>query len=282
MKKLLSIVLAVAVLATMAFSMMVSTASAEDASYSLLPKTADKFEKAEGASAGDGTITITAQGAGYKFESTQGWPAATFVELDEATQTSWVNTKAGSGSTLNYDFEVVSGKAAMIVYFCGQNPKDMASMGSFVSINGLVNKAYVDPLTGDAKEDIPVGKYKASVSVDDLGYRDDLKGDNGEMKITGVKIFAVGGTVIVNDVSVTDKSGADNSKHANKLGAAVENPVQTTGAQSDATTTVAKTTAKAGTDSAKTGDTTNAIVFIAVAAVAAGAVVVTAKKQKAR
>ncbi len=287
MKKLLSIVLAVAVLATMAFTMMASTVSAADAkTYSLLPVSADKFTKQDG---GDGTITVTAEGKGYKFTSTTGWPCAYNFEegvSDYKSSDVWVMTKKGSGSTLNYDFEVVSGSAKVVVYFCGQNPKDMAGLGSFVSINAIEMPDKKDPLTGDTAEDLPVGKYKKTLNVDDLGYGEGLLGDNGEMLITGVKVFAVGGEVIVNDISITDKSGIDNSHHKNVLETndADPEPTSTTKVNSDATTTAAKTTAKAGTDNAKTGDTTNAILFVTVAAVAAAVVTVSvvSKKQKAR
>ena len=280
MKKVLSIVLAVAVLATMAFSMMASTVSAEDKTYSLLPVSADKFTKQEGSANGDGHITVTANGDGYTFTADQGYPCAYNFEegVSEYKKSDvWVMTKKGSGSTLNYDFEVKSGSAKVVVYFCGQNPKDMAGLGSFVSINALEMPDKMDKLTGDTAEDLPVGKYKASVDVDNLGYNGGLLGDNGEMLISGVKVFAVGGEVVVNDISITDKSGIDNSHHKKVL---ANGPA--TAAPQNNTTTVAKTTAQNSANNAQTGDTTNAIVFIAVAAVAAGAVVVTAKKQKAR
>ena len=268
MKKLLSIVLAVAVLSTMAFSMIGASVSAAE-KVSLLPASADKFVCKDG---GDGSVTVAAEGTGYKFTATGGWPTATYINPDEA---SWAKCMVNDAECyLNYDFEVKTGGTNIIVYFGGQNPDEQGAAGSGETLNYIIDAANNNLASGNV-QDLKPGKYSGSIPVKQLGCAENLilseEGDaaaaDAYFTISAVRIFAVGGEVIVNELSVGPKTGE----------------VVTTAAQSDATTTtVAKTTAKAGTDSAKTGDTTNAIVFIAVAAVAAGAVVVTAKKQKAR
>ncbi len=267
MKKVLSVVLAVAVLATMAFSMMASTVSAAE-KVSLLPASADKFVCKDG---GDGSVTVAAEGTGYKFTANAGWPTATYTNPDEA---SWAKCMVNDAECyLNYDFEVKTGASNIILYFGGQNPDEQAAKGRGETLNYLIDAANGDLQSGATKDLVP-GTYKGSIPVKQLGCADDLilseQGDataaDAYFTISSVRIFAVGGEVIVKELSIGPKTG----------------DVVTTKAQSDATTTVAKTTAKAGTDSAKTGDASNAIVFIAVAAVAGGAVLVVAEEQKAR
>ncbi len=272
MKKLFSIVLAVAVLATMAFSMMGATASAAE-KVSLLPAAASDFTTVDG---GDGSITVSKEGDAFKFVANAGWPQAYYSSTDE---NAWAKAYINDADCyLNYDFEVKTGAANVIVFFCGQSPADQAGPGVGETINYLIDASNNNLASGQTK-DLPVGKYKGSVHVKDLGVREDLilseQGDataaDAYFTVSGMKVFAVGGEVIVNELSVGPKDG--------------DATVVTTAANSDKpTTTAAKTTAKAGTDNAKTGDTTNAILFVTVAAVAAAVVTVSvvSKKQKAR
>lgn len=290
MKKLLSVALAVIMLATMAFS--ASAATYKDKG-SLLPDSADKFVCKAAGNKGTEKITVTKDGDGYKFVGEEGgWPTAQFAELDGEKQTSWIQTKKDSGLFLNYDFTVVSGKTKIVVYFCGQNPDDMANAGTFFCVNAyeMPDKKKID---GDCDEDLGTGTYKKSVPLSELGYREDLYGEAGEMLITGFKVFAVGGEVVVRDLSIGEKyadgqdaptQGATTTTAANTGANSTEATTTAAQAQNN-TTTVAKTTAANNGDSAKTGDVSNAIVFVVVAAVAAGVVtlsVVSSKKSKAR
>lgn len=166
---------------------------------SILPPSASDFT-----TSGDWWMDVTAYGEGYRFSSYEGWPNAYYAEVSDPAN--MIETNYYAGDFLYWDFEVLSGSAKILVYFAGQNPRDMAAVGSFVCINGLVYPDWVDPATGDTYDDLPVGYYQGAVPVSELGYSFDLMGDNGEMLISGVKVYAVGGDVIVHDLSV---GGAD-------------------------------------------------------------------------
>ena len=254
MKKLFSILLAVAMLATMAFAV-----SAADGN--MLPPSASDFSKQEGDSAGKGTITVTAEGDGYKFVADQGWPNAYYV--DEAC---WLYVNEADDVYLNYDFEVKSGAANIIIYFAGQSPTDQASPGSFVCLNGLIDPSYVNSMTGDAVVDVPVGKYSGSVKITDLGYREDLKDDQGNMLFSGCKIFAVGGEVVVNTLNFGTK----------------EAEVVTTQAGGNTATTT-KAQSGSSNKNPNTGDTeVFALTIVVLAAAAVVTLSAVSKKAKSR
>ncbi len=166
---------------------------------SLMPSAASDFEKAEEDYGGGGHITVTPQGGGYRFVSDQGWPSAYY---NHETQGLYVHEQ--DDLYLNYDIEVVSGGTNVMVYFAGQNPSEMASPGTFVCINGLVDPSYVMS-DGNALMDLPIGRYVGSVSVRDLGYREDLKDEEGNMLFSGCRIYAVGGEVIVHGLGIGAK-----------------------------------------------------------------------------
>lgn len=88
------------------------------------------------------------------------------------------------------------------------------------------------------------------------------------------------GTFTVNTVEMTDGSAASGGDTAATTTTATQTETTTTTAAPVTTTTVKKAEVTTG-DSAKTGDVSNAIVFIGVAAAAAGAVALTAKKSHA-
>ncbi len=99
--------------------------------------------------------------------------------------------------------------------------------------------------------------------------------DRSEVQFEQFIILLTGkGTFTLNTVEMTDGTAS--------TGDTTKADSSTTAAP---TTTAAKTTAKAGTDNAKTGDVSNALLFTAVAAVAAGVVTVSvtaSKKHTAR
>lgn len=83
-----------------------------------------------------------------------------------------------------------------------------------------------------------------------------------------------GGTFTINTVEMTDGTNAVGGGETTKA----ESATTTTAAAT--TTTVVKTTAKPGNDSAKTADVSNALLFVAVAALAGGVVTITAVTAK--
>ena len=170
---------------------------------SLLPASAAQFRCVNG---GSGTVTVAADAqGGYTLtcSNDSGWPSASFDTSD------MLMTNMKSGDRLAWDFEVVSGMATIYVYFCGQNPDEMAAIGSYVSINGLIDPSCVDPLSGMAMSDLPVGNYQGSADVADLGYAAQLLGDNYEMGLTGVKIYVVGGTVKLRKLGIERAQGGN-------------------------------------------------------------------------
>jgi len=264
MKKVLSMVLCVTVLLTLAFSTMTVSA----ANGSLLPSKAEDFTVVPGGPNKTEKLTAKAAGTGFEFVSDAGgWPTANYQIPNEAD---WVKADTNdAGAYLNWDFEVVSGGANIIVYFAGQSMEDQPSAGSAETINYYIDKGNNNLASGQVK-DLPVGKYKGSIHVKDTGISELLM-EEGVYYISGIKIYAVGGKVIVNDVSVGAKK-ADTAA-----------TTTTTKKADPATTTAAQTTATGSTpSSAQTGDVSNAVIFIVVAAVAAGVVVmsVVSKKKK--
>ncbi|MBQ3068993.1 MAG: hypothetical protein IJD01_03490 [Clostridia bacterium] len=266
MKKLLSIVLAVAMMATMAFA--VSAASG-----SMMPPSAGDWEYTDASATGDGTVTVTAEGDGYKFVADKGWPSA-YYNMDAEG----FRCNEADDLYLNYDFEVVTGAANLIVYFAGQSPKDQASPGSFICLNGLIDESYINPLTGDAVVDIPAGKYSGSVSINDLGYRADLKDDQGNMLFSGCKVFAVGGEVVVNTLEIGPKAG-DNSGNDNSGND--DNDNNNSGSDTKATTTTKKQSSSKD-DNPKTGVESDAIALAVVVLAAAGVVTLSVVSKKAK
>lgn len=209
MKKLLSIVMAVAMMTVMVCSMSGLGVFAAEAT-SLLPANASDFTCVDG---GDGSVSVTQEGGVFTFTATGGWPQAYYAGAD---QNAWAKAYVNQEDCyLNWDFEVVSGSANVIVFFCGQNPMDQAGAGVGETINYLIDPAN-NNLASGATLDLVAGKYKGSIHVKDLGCREDLilseGGDvtadpNAYFTVSGIKVFAVGGVVVVNDLSVGPKTG---------------------------------------------------------------------------
>lgn len=269
MKKLLSIVLAVAMMASMAFA-----ASAAEA-FSMMPSSASDFTHSEASASGNGSATVTASGDGFKVtnDGTEGWPSV-YYNMDNQG----LYCHEDDDLYLNYDFEVVSGATNIIVYFAGQNPKDQAAPGTFICLNGVIDPSYVNSLTGDAVVDVPVGKYSGSVAIQDLGYRADLKDDEGNMLFSGCKIFAVGGgaEVVVNTLNIGPKDGE--STGGNDSG----NTDNDTDKDDTAATTTTKKQSSSKDDNPKTGVESDAIALAVVAVAAAGVVTLSVVSKKAK
>ena len=289
MKKLFSIVLAVAMMTVMVCSMVGFQASALD-KVSLLPANASDFTCKDG---GDGSVTVAKEGEVFKFTATGGWPQAFYMGAD---QNAWAKAYVNQECYLNWDFEVKTGAANVVVFFCGQSPTDQAGIGVGETINYLIDPANNNLVSG-ATKDLPVGTYKGSIHVKDLKCREDLilseGGDaaadpNAYFTVSGIKVFAVGGDVIVNDLSVGPKTGDTVTTGAgNNTTAAANNTTaaaNNTTAAANGTTTVPNTTAVTP-NGPQTGDISNALLFVVVAIVAGGVVTLSAvasKKSKAR
>lgn len=208
MKKLVSIVLIMAVMTVMVCTMVGFDAVAAETT-SLLPANASDFTCVDG---GDGSVTVTKEGSAFKFSATGGWPQAYYTGAD---QNAWPKAYINQECYLNWDFEVKSGAANVIVFFCGQSPADQAGIGVGETINYLIDPTN-NNLASGATVDLPVGTYKGSIHVKDLGCREDLilseGGDaatdpNAYFTVSGMKVFAVGGDVVVNDLSIGAKVG---------------------------------------------------------------------------
>ena len=273
MKKVLSIVLAVAVMTTLAFSAMSLSASAANAG-SLMPSKAEDFEIIKGGPNQNESMTVKKDGDSFEFVSDAGgWPQACYSNPTEAN---WVKADTNNANLyLNWDFEVKSGGANICIYFAGQSLKDQPSAGAAETLNYLIDPSN-NAMATNAVKDLPVGVYKGSVHVKDTGISELLM-EEGVYYISGIKIFAVGGTVVVNDIWVGEKAAETPS---------TDTTTTTKAADTAATTaTVATTTGTNATttpSSAKTGDVSNAVIFVVVAAAAAGVVTlsVVAKKKK--
>jgi len=231
MKKLLSIVLAVALLATVC---CIGVSAAEDPTpvdgtmdFSLLPDSADDFKVVKAGVAGDeGTVTITKDGDSFVFKGDKGWPYA--YNTGAVTQSAeWASVILTEDVFLNFDFQVKSGNSKVIVYYCGQNPEDMAAIGNYIDLNSVILKEY-DGTKGGTDSDVGVGHYKGSVNLstlygDDIDYLKDMF-INPELVvddltfISGFKVFAVAGAeVIVNDISIGKEKYGEAKAEINEL-----------------------------------------------------------------
>ena len=227
MKKLLSVLLAVALLASLTCISVSAASTVVDKTmdFSLLPSDASDFVCVE---AGDGTVTVTKEGDSFVFKSSAGWPSA-YTSAATATEppAEWASVSfLGEDELyLNFDFEVKSGATKVIVYFCGQHPEDMAAAGNFVDLNCFILNEF-DPATGQTATDLGVGKYSGSIKLADL-YEEvdyltepyvnpDLVVDDAT-NISGVKVFAVAGETVVNDISVGKKKYGEAKQEVKEL-----------------------------------------------------------------
>ncbi len=215
-KTLLSIVLCVALLAS--FACVAVSAESKPTpvdgtmDFSLLPGAAADFTTQDG---GEGKVTVSKNDNGsFTFKADKGWPCAyntgAVTESDK-----WANVDFTKDVYLNFDFQVKSGAAKLVVYFCGQNPQDMAAVGNYFDVNAAILKNY-QLAYGGTQDDVGVGMYQGSVNLKDLYVDVDMtkeayinpdlvvEGKNGDMYsyVSGFKVFAVGGEVILNDVSI--------------------------------------------------------------------------------
>lgn len=250
-----------------------TAATDEDAvaKVSLMPDAADKFTCVAG---GDGTIAVSVVGdSGFKFTADKGWPNAYYM----GEESEWVTVDtAADDAILYYDFTVSAG-ANVLVFFEGQNPGDDGAPGTYVSLNTIIDENNVDA-NGNVI-DLAAGTYKGQVHVKDLGCDEQFITD-GKFRISGMKVFAVGGSVIVNELAVVGVKGVESDTTTTTT---ETEETTTTSAQNDGTTTTVTKKDTAKQDSAKTGDVSNAVIFIIVAIVAAALIavsIVMSKKKK--
>ena len=239
-KTLLSIVLCVALMVSSASIAVSAAPTVVDGTmnFSLLPGDASAFTcVAAGEKDNEGNVTVTKNANGsLTFKGDKGWPYAFNTDASSTEEpASWADVDFTQDVYLNFDFQVKAGQGKVVVYFCGQNPKDMAAIGNYIDLNALILKNY-DPLTGGTPVDLGAGFYQGSINLKDLYVDVDFKKDpyinrdlvvfkdaNGTVYtadqyadadpkpevvrtysyVSGFKVFAVGGgEVIVNDLSV--------------------------------------------------------------------------------
>ena len=262
MKKLLSVVLAVAML----FSFTAMSVSAAGTT-SLLPDDVSAWNCKD---AGDGSMTVTKDGDAFVFTATKGWPEASYtrdadlIVLDQA------------GQYINYDI-TVEGSANVMIFFNGKNPMEQDELGAdgkhfanYQSLNPLIGNGIED--NPAAQADLPAGNYKGSLELTCFAPQGT---EDGKVQVSGVKVFAVGenAKVTIRELSVGAKTGEEVTPTTSDTPA-------TTKAAGAATTTTAK-----NGSSAKTGEESNAFLFVVVAAVAVAVVgvsAVAAKKAKSK
>ncbi|MBQ4617754.1 MAG: dockerin type I repeat-containing protein [Clostridia bacterium] len=164
---------------------------------SLLPPAASEFTLQE---AGEGQITVTPQGSGYRFEATQGWPYASY---DMGENGIAADTES---MYLNYDIEVLDGQTSMYVFFGGKDPQGVVSNRWFVSINYIIDPRNVDANTGNVENSLTRGRYVGSAPISRLNYDEQLLDEQGRMVFSGLKIIAEGdddsADIIVHELSV--------------------------------------------------------------------------------
>ncbi len=264
MKKLLSVMLAVVML----FSLTAMSVSAAETTSLLNDDVAAWVCK----DAGEGSITITKEDDALVFSATKGWPEASY------TRDTDLIVLPQAGQYLNYDF-TVEGQANIMIFFNGQNPTEQGELGAdgkhfanYQSINPFVAESIED--NPSAQEDLPAGTYKGSLELTNFVNQGT---EDGNVQVSGIKVFAVGenAKVTIREMSVGDQTSEEVKPTTSDTPA-------TTAADNNA---AANTTAAANGTSAKTGEESNALLFVAVAAMAvavAGVSAVAAKKAKSK
>ncbi len=206
MKKVISLALALMMLVTL----LCVKVSAEpelitnQESYSLLPSDVGFYEKHE--ENANGSISIDTYGSSHVFSSTGGWPYAAFSRDADTVKYFFIDNVY-----LNWDFEVVSGATKILLYPMGNEmkPASMVEVGDFLSLNALIEPDTYEPEIGDTYLDLGVGRYKGSVKMSDL-FTDNTSvphistewSDGLFSVLSGIKVFAVDGEVVVNNISV--------------------------------------------------------------------------------
>ncbi len=147
-------------------------------------------------SEGGGTISITSLTEGYAFQGSGGWPSA----YTTRTADEYVTVDVFSDTYLNFDISVYGGATNIILAFNGMDIVNLRTEGHYVTLNRLIDPAYVDE--NGTIYDVWDGTYTASVHVGALGCDPSLV-TNGTFSISDIKIYAVdGATLLVRDLSV--------------------------------------------------------------------------------
>ncbi len=288
MKKLLSIVLAVVMMAT-----LVVSASAAETNL-LVNVESNNAEKA----------TVTQDGNSWVIDvkapvdaQNNGFGASIAPKLEG------VNVDKDNGGTGFIHMDIVAEVPFRLTMNDSNNGAWISFGGEF--FNAMTPEGFafsnpdapkIDELLVDGKEFFPAGTYKCSIYLGGVytwkAKEDPTKWDASKANLTAFYLEGQkAGKITVNQFTLTDAAEYSSEVGETPSG---DNNDQTTGGDSNTntattttkaqtTTTVKKPAATTG-DSAKTGDVSNAILFVVVAAAAAGVVTVSAvsKKSKAR
>ncbi len=277
MKKLLSIVLAVAVLSTMAFSMVGFQASAAE-DINLLQNCGSNDES---------KATVTASGNGYVIEANTAFDSASNLAYGMAVEPA---IKGFDMSTQGYVHMNITAEVPFRITLL-----DRSDAGDkWISFGNEFFNTIVT-VGSEAGTEAPENGFFAAGTYNCVAYLGGVyswKTNNGEagwdIKNTNITAFYIelkdAGKVTVDMMKLSDKAEYDGTVAGGTAGGDTNN--NTTAANGATTTTAKKGGATTTTASnAKTGDTSNAVLFVVVAAVAAGVVtlsVVASKKAKSR
>ncbi len=292
MKKLLSVVLAVVMLAT-----FVVSASAADENLLTKGSAGPNTDKATVTTGADGSIEVVVtagvdaqnNGHGLALE-----PAMTGVNVKKDGGTGFIHLVMESDTPF---------RVTMLDRTAGKDDKWISFGGEFFNVFVPEGTTFANPdaptiqeALEDGKEFMKAGKYDVYLY---LGGVYEWKANNGEAdkydptnaSITALYFEAKNpGKFTIKEMTLTSNDGSgegdgdqggDTTTTTAPTASGDSNTATTTAAQ---TTTTVKKPAGNTTDSAKTGDVSNAIVFVVVAAAAAGVVTMSAvsKKSKAR
>lgn len=204
------------------------------------------------------SAVIAADGTGISVSATAGlWPAASY-DYSTPYEVDWET------SAIEVSYSIWSGKSSKVLLFYGNS-----SNANFES------EEYVALSLNATPDDLTAGHYTGTIMLKDIIPESSVV--DGKVKLNGIKVFAVG----------TDKCvtvNAMNLKYVDNSGAGAG------GEDLDVITPTTPTVAPNGnnggnggtTTNPGTGDTSNAIVFVVVAAVAAGVVTLSVVSKKAK
>lgn len=208
---------------------------------SLLPAAASDFGKAH---TDTGSLTVTALSEGYRFVSSNGWPAAQTTNYLSGGNILF----AALDDYIYYDFTVYgTAQTHLALYFAGTDPATTVK-GTYASLNPLIHPALI-AANGDII-DFDGGTHRGFIRVRDLGCDDALLVD-GKVPISDIKIFSVNkqrdpyAKVEVNALAVADIVTYD-ATTTTTASAATTTTTTTTAPQTDVTFSVSSHTAMMG------------------------------------
>lgn len=161
---------------------------------SLMPESADDFLTLTG---GGGTMEVLKLANGFSFDcdTSNGWPCA-YTRRDSSE---YITVDRTEDVYLNFNFVSRGGKTNIVIAFGGCDINNDVTLGHWVSLNGIIKPSYVD--ANGIVTDLEAGTYTGSVHVSDLCPAEELV-TNNTFEISDIKIYAVGGTTVVRDISV--------------------------------------------------------------------------------